>query len=79
MTVREVEVIEEKLDRKKNEKIKLESKLENLMELLKTEFEINSIEEAQKILKEEQEALKDLRSKCENYEDKLQELLKDFI
>ncbi len=78
MTINELEVLQKRITAKKEEQIRLETKKEELMKKLDTEFGCNSIEEGDTLLDKISMDLKNLSSDITEKNNELQTLLGDI-
>jgi len=78
MTIQEIENLKKKIEVAKENKIKYQVKIDEIMSKLKKEFNVNTIEEANDLVKEKEEKIFNLQAKSKKYESKIIELLKDF-
>ena len=79
MTPKEFEQIKQKIQNGKEDKLKCETKMDSILETLKKEFNVESIEEAKKLLNEKTIKLEELEEKKQQHESKLEALIGDFI
>ncbi len=78
MTINELEVLQKRITAKKEEQIRLETKKEELMKKLDTEFGCNSIEDGDALLDKISDDLKNLSSDITEKNNELQTLLGDI-
>lgn len=71
--------IKNKLDAKKLEKAKLEGNLEKLLEQLKSEFSVESVKEAEKLLKKVNSELEKEEQELEEKEQEFAEKYPDLV
>ena len=79
MTTRELEQLQEKIKEAENNKIKYETKMEEVLKTLKEKYDIDDVKEAEVFLKKQNEKLEDLEEKKKDYEEKLDDLVGDFL
>ncbi len=78
MTINELEVLQKRITAKKEEQIRLETKKEELMKKLDTEFGCNSIEEGDALLDKVSDDLKTISNDITEKNNELQTLLGDI-